>query len=61
VLARLAAHPAKRIDELLPLNWRPQTITGGVAKSGQPEKALCAVMGLPLAEISFALLMLART
>jgi transposase len=31
VLARLPDHPAKRIDELLPWNWRPQTITAEAA------------------------------
>ena len=31
VLARLPDHPAKRIAELLPWNWRPQTVTAEAA------------------------------
>jgi transposase len=31
ILARLPDHPAKRIHELLPWNWRPQTIAAKAA------------------------------
>ena len=31
VLARLPDHPAKRIDQLLPWNWRPQNLAAQAA------------------------------
>jgi hypothetical protein len=31
VLARLLDHPAKRIGELLPWNWKPQIVTAAAA------------------------------
>ena len=31
VLARIAEHPAQKLDELLPWNWRPITASSDIA------------------------------
>ena len=46
VLARLPDHPAKRIDQLLPWNWRPQNLAaqaGGRSRRSTKSAITCGL------------------